>query len=239
MNVNVKVTYVYSLLISLSAGIIGSVSSNLLYDLVGENFYVGLLGAVQGITQMLVAFPAGWWVDKQRDRRSTLLKYMSLLGYLASALTILALLGLLSRGDFGKYIGLLVACVVWGMNDGCVEPTIEALFGDSIPNGNRRTEVESWRSFLSSLGYASGPLTSLLLFAYLGDQWSRDHLVIVWLAGIVPALVATTCMCCYSDNATVQSNSKTSSRLDLFPDGEEQFGYLPPLFLFFLFLSFF
>lgn len=208
MNVNVRITYIFSFLMTLASGITGTVSSILLYDLVGKNFYVGLAGAAQGVMQMLIAFPAGWWADKHKHVRAKLLKRGIIISWLACLITIWVLLnpswsgtpgGSGSSDDWSKYFGLLAAYILWGISDGFTDPIIEAIFSDSIANGDERTKIESWRSLLANLGSSSGPLTSLMLFAYLGDDWSRDHLVMVWLVGISVALAATLCMCCYSD----------------------------------------
>jgi hypothetical protein len=47
MNTNVKATYGFYFTMSLASGIIGTVSSNFLYDLTSQNLYVGLAGAEQ------------------------------------------------------------------------------------------------------------------------------------------------------------------------------------------------
>ena len=98
MNRNVKATYAFYFTMSLANGIAGTVSSNFLYDLTGQNFYVGLAGAAQGLVQMLVAFPAGSWADKHRHSRARLLRYAAVMGYVAALVTMTGLL-FLDRGS--------------------------------------------------------------------------------------------------------------------------------------------
>lgn len=222
MNINIKTTYFYSAFTSLAFGIINSISSNLIYELMKENLYVGILGGIQGLVQMLVAFPLGVIADKMQTTRARLLKCLTIISFLGCLITILAVLGDhvgLPGEGFGQYIALSIACVIWGVNDGCIEPVQEALFSDSIPNGDERTKVESFRSMLRNFGAASGPLTSLLLFFFLGDHWSKENMSTVWLIGLVPLFLATISICYYSDDATIRiTQTMRDPLLIVYPD---------------------
>lgn len=230
MNRNVKATYGFYFSMSLANGIVNTVASNFLFELTGQNLYVGMAGAVQGVVQMVMAFPAGYWADKHRSSRSRLLKYAGVIAYVAALVTIIALVvpgswlarmaALLSVSqEFTRYLILVLAYLLWGLQIGCSEPVQEALFADSMTDGTERTEKESVRSLLDYLGGASGPLTSLVLFVALGDDWSRYHMLLVWLVGACMSVIGSTCLCVYRDSITdnggiieVRSRSSTRTR---------------------------
>jgi hypothetical protein len=200
---------------ALSTSIMGTVASNLLFMLMKENFYVGLAGGIQGLMQMIVAFPAGWYADKNKYSRSILLKKFIIFPLLACICTFIALLVYPSfdQVDRARYFIFLVAYIFWGISDGCTETIIEAIFSDSLTNGQERTSAETTRALIINIGSASGPLTSILLFNSLGDQWSTNNLVIVWLVGISIASISSFCLCFYSDDTNINFGANEQASL--------------------------
>jgi len=205
-NANIVATFVFYFVASLSHGIAGSVSSNLLFLLTGANVYVGWAVGVQGILQMLVALPAGWWADRPNCSRARMLKYGAIIGWLECVVKLVTLVIVVTNdtnNDWAYYAALLVAHALYGIHFGCIDPPMDALFADSMRNGDERTQQESRRALLDNLGSASGPLTSLMLFGIIGNEWSRHAMSLVWLVGVLLSTVAVGCLFVYRDDAVV------------------------------------
>eukprot|EP00977_Amphora_coffeiformis_P027974 scaffold34676_cov176-Amphora_coffeaeformis.AAC.3 len=143
---------------------------------------VGLLSAVEGITQFVAACLAGILADLYR--RDVLLKVSSILGFMASVLIILATT---------KHIFwfLPVALALNGAFDGFGLTASFALFADSIQNG-KRSHYFTQRDIATTVGQFFGPMFGLIMFLLLGDHWSIQSCGQVIIAAqllLVPAFV--------------------------------------------------
>ena len=73
--------------------------------------------------------------------------------------------------------------VLWGLADGVVGGPCQALFADSVPEGERTSAYNSlFVCYCASS--ACGPLVSIILFQTLGDQWDLVHLRTVIYVGL-------------------------------------------------------
>jgi predicted MFS family arabinose efflux permease len=128
---------------------------------------VGYITGIMGIFQLLCSYPAGRYADSHR--RDTLLRLASVLGILAIGTTLYALLSTTQDHYHGSNHLLMVALALWGCTLGIGNTALWALFADSIPSGDR-SHYFTKRSILTTLGTVAGPVTSLIMFLFLGGS---------------------------------------------------------------------
>jgi hypothetical protein len=102
-----------------------------------------------------------------------MLKIGAILWILATVFTIVPLIfGWYSIfSDNILYYMFATSFALWGIVYGFI-----ALFSNSVADGMERTKYFSWL-----LGSSLGPLVSIILFNYFGDEWSRSTMIIIWL----------------------------------------------------------
>lgn len=150
----------------------------------GSNQAVGLISGVQGMAQVLLAFPVGYFGD--RFLRQTLLRWGVLVGICAIAITSYIFVTL-EPGD--SLLLFYVGFFVWGGYVVLTNPAIESLFADSVPTGER-TFIFSLKFALLQIASATGPAISVGLFYRLGDSWKLATLRKVLLIGAAIAVFA-------------------------------------------------
>lgn len=166
----------------------------------GDPKAVGFLTAAMGITQLLVSFPAGFLADKYR--RDTILKVSSVIGVAAILTTMVAL-------HYGSFYWLLTSLSVWGVYWGCAQTAVQALFADSIPDG-QRAHYFTTRSILIKIGQLAGPVGALIMFAILGDRWTIHDCSIVMMAGQIICLPAVFLLWFLNDDEAVPHQEATN-----------------------------
>lgn len=145
-----------------------------LFELTGSNDAVAMVRGIFGASQLLGTLPAGFFGDYLR--RDTVLKAAGAIGFATSVFTVFAFETCDVRLIYGAF-GL------WGLFAAVQSPTLEALFADSVPIGQR-----SWPFTLKfvvlNMALAVGPLAGLLLHSEFGDfSWTIEELRPVVLAG--------------------------------------------------------
>ena len=141
---------------------------------------IGTFMGCMGLSNVLCSIPTGWFADSYR--RDVSLKLASLVGILAIATALMAI-----WLENGSYRYLLAAGCLWGCSRGIGNTALFALFSDSVPKGNR-SEYFTKRNQLIKQGIAAGPITTLLMFYFMGDHWSARECAIVITIGQVVSL---------------------------------------------------
>ncbi|KAI2506479.1 major facilitator superfamily-like protein [Fragilaria crotonensis] len=190
---NIRLTLMYTLIVFAGRSLWSqSVLSTFVYLLQNKDpKAVGVISAAMGLTQLFVSFPAGIFVD--RYRRDYLLKVATVVGLVAIGLTYTAVL---AKHSFHWLIGALS---VWGVFWGISDTSLSALFADSIPDG-QRSKYFTQRSILVKVGNMTGPVSALILFAFLGNEWTTQDCAIVMAFGNAICIPAVLLLACLSDD---------------------------------------
>lgn len=192
-----------------------SVLSAFVYLLKSDNpEFVGILTGLMGVCQLISSFPAGILGDK--FRRDTMLKIGSVVGVLASFLTIAA-------SQAKDFVFLGVALSFWGLYWGITNPSISALFADSMNDGERSSYFTT-RMIIQYMGNATGPLLAFFMFTFLGNDWTIEECQVVLCVAQVLAFPALITLCSLSDDYIVISNSTSydsDTDIDNSSDDEE------------------
>ena len=165
---------------------------------------VGYITCVMGLCQMIVAFPTGYFAD--RYRRDKILQSSSFAGMIAISATLLAIYK-------SSYHYMTFALATWGIAGGMFNPSLSAIFADSVPDG-KRSQYFTQRAILTTLGNVTGPLVALFMFLFLGDKWTIRDCAIVMAFGQVISLPAMLMLCCFKDHEA-PSFGGTSSHADV------------------------
>ena len=154
--------------------------------------WIGYLEAAEGIAQFVTAALTGAIADRSSiarqqqqhnssssssswilihfGRRDSLLRVSSVIGLVASGVTFGSAY---YRAATNVWWWALVgaAPVLWGVFDGINLTANLSLFADSIPDGARSYYLTR-RTMATTIGQLFGPLSALVMFLVLGDQWS-------------------------------------------------------------------
>ena len=141
---------------------------------------IGFITAVMGMTQLIVALPSGYLSDKWLGR-NTMLRAGSVLGVIASVLTLFAV-------KQAHYPILCIALSVWGVFWGLVNTCLMALFADSMDHQSSKYFTQ--RLIVQRVAAMAGPFAALVMFATLGNHWSLENCAFVITAAQVVALPA-------------------------------------------------
>ncbi|ETV99062.1 hypothetical protein, variant 2 [Aphanomyces invadans] len=208
---NVRLTYVYTVFFWSSRSIIlDQVLAGYIYVLTGSNEPVGMVTGINGLVRILVTFPAGYASD--RFRRDTVLKFAGGLGLLCAMLSVSAYIS-------GHMVLLYVAYACWGGYFAIQRPATEALFADSIPNGQREGPM-TIKYILMNVAGALGPIASIVFFYLYGDSWSLSGLEIVLCGGMVVGLPGLIVLFFFNDDLAYENSTRRAERLSVVEDGE-------------------
>ena len=164
----------------------------------GANTMVGLAQGLNGTIQLLVALPSGAAAD--RWRRDRVLRVGLVLGVVA--------MGVLGAAvDQDRLWPLLVAMGCVGTYKGCVLPTVETIFADSVPSG-RRTEFNATKYVVRLLSASLGPLTAMGLFLTIGNHWKPWECGMVVLVGVALTVPALFLLLLFDDDETLGAKSE-------------------------------
>ncbi|KAG9400528.1 hypothetical protein AC1031_010745 [Aphanomyces cochlioides] len=207
---NVKLAYLFTITyFSCNSIIFQQVLSGFIFVLTGSNEPVGVVKGVQGITQMIAAIPGGWACD--HFRRDTILKVASVLGVFCAVLSMVAF-----------YIGHMMLIYVtfgcWGLFSALQSPALEALFADSIPNGERSFPI-TVKHMLMNTAFIVGPAICVVFFLIYGDSWNLAGLQAVLVLGTVIGLPPLVLLFFFNDDlAYANYTSKPKARTLSFVD---------------------
>ncbi|KAL3673795.1 hypothetical protein V7S43_001487 [Phytophthora oleae] len=172
MEHNVQLVFLFTVIYWSASSIISQqVLSGYVYVLTASNTPVGFIKGVQGLAQLLCAFPAGYAADcTHRDR---ILFIAGVIGIVASILTGLAF-------ELGDMLLIYVSFALWGAFTAFQSSAMEALLADSVPIGQRSVPF-TLKYVMRNVALVLGPLCTILLLWKYGDAWT--------LAGLKPVLV--------------------------------------------------
>ena len=173
---------------------------------------VGLITAVMGISQLVMSFPAGVLADKYR--RDTMLKLSSGIGIVAILSTTCTLVLCMRGGTHGtmNFSYLTVSLAIWGCFRGISNTSLSALFADSIPTG-QRSKFFTQRTILTTLGNTTGPFVALVMFFFLGDNWSVKDCATVMLVGQLVCAPPMMLLCLMNDDYAVNMPQQQQEEL--------------------------
>ncbi|CAK4085047.1 unnamed protein product [Aphanomyces euteiches] len=207
---NVKLAYLFTLTyFSCNSIIFQQVLSGFIFVLTGSNEPVGVVKGVQGITQMIAAIPGGWACD--HFRRDTILKVASVLGVFCAVLSMVAFY-------IGHMLLIYVTFGCWGLFSALQSPALEALFADSIPNGERSFPI-TVKHMLMNTAFIVGPAICVVFFLIYGDSWNLAGLQAVLMLGTVIGLPPLVLLYFFNDDlAYANYTSKPKARTLSFVD---------------------
>ena len=123
---------------------------------------VGLVQGLTGIATVACALPVGIYSDKtQRHHIARFSATLDALGIVTSTTAVLV-------NCSYKFHLFLVAAVLWGMSAAC-DSSLDALFADSIPTGNRSSEFTQMLA-ISRACLGAGPLLAAVIFHFCGAR---------------------------------------------------------------------
>ena len=209
-----------NVLLNLLASSIGGVGDSIwsqtilvyfLKQLTGSNTKVGITTAIQGGSQLLTAFPAGWAAD--RWSRSPIIA----IGGVAMLLSIAAVAYgvVVSAWDTGSTsfallcIGLALNGLAGGINNG----PAQALLADSLTTG-LRDEYYNYIFIAYMGGSMAGPLLCVILFTYWDgysshtERWPMDKLRWVILIGLALEIPVAIIMFLFRDSEALGDKSR-------------------------------
>jgi MFS family permease len=163
---------------------------------------VGFITAIMGMSQVLVAFPAGHAADKYgRDR---VLRLGSLVGFISISILCFAVYK-------QNYSTLAIALAASGVFMGITSPCTMALLADSIREG-QRAKYFTHNLQVTRAGQMFGPILALALFSFWGDKWEIEECSWVLAIGqffCIPAII----LLCYmkDDYAVSDAGSREST----------------------------
>jgi MFS family permease len=150
---------------------------------------VGYVTAAMGMSQVLASLPAGCLARKwQRD---TMLKLGSIVGAGAVGMTAVAI----TKSNFPC---LIIALSLWGVMWGITDTALPSLFLDSIPDDEQNSYFRCGSRIIRSANFL-GPLTALVIFHCLGNQWTISNCSIVMGIGLAFCFPVIFILCCLRD----------------------------------------
>lgn len=170
----------------------------------GDNLAIGFAEGLQGIANMISAFPAGWVADKYT--RTAVVRFGCILEFLLGGLFIWAVV-ISAPGSTSSYGLICVALTLQGICDGIVGGPLMALMDDSVPAG-ARSQINTWQSVVAQLASASGPLLAATLFVNHGDTWAIDTMKKVIVIGTVVTQLGTLSACLMNDKYSLGEESQ-------------------------------
>lgn len=211
MNRNVRLNLIQTGLLAIADSIwTGTVLAAFVYimqrDHTVKNTSVGMVEMAFGLSQLVSAFPVGYLADKKG--RAPLIRVGGALSILAAIATGYVVWETteedIEKGSTPAWaMWALAGCMcVWGVVSGIASGPSQALYADSVPEGER----SKWFNYLYwtyLLGSTVGPATTVALFHIYGNGWSLRELRIVFLVGLGFELIVAIPSFFYSDKAAL------------------------------------
>ena len=142
-----------------------------------------------GVAQLITALPIGWLAD--RWGRGPICRIGGVFLLLATGTSIVAVVNPFNWPNTVVYYALCFAMVVWGISEGISNGPAQALFADSVAEGERSTYY-TVLMMCYMLPSALGPALCILLFSVWGDTWTLAQIRIPFVVGLcleIPAAV--------------------------------------------------
>ena len=160
----------------------GTVLVAYVYALTGQsNTMAGVLEAMSGVVQLITALPVGYLAD--RWGRGPVCKVGAITLLVACACTAVAVENPMGWSNTAVYWTLCFAMCVWGICEGVVWGPAQALFADSVVEGER-SAAYTFLMLAYMLPNALGPAVCVGLFAVWGDSWSLSEIRLPFIVGI-------------------------------------------------------
>ena len=137
----------------------------------GSQTKVGLAVGAQGVANLATSFPGAWLGD--RYGRKFIIRIAVVVGCMGFAALVLALFS--GLGPYQEFLCLSGALFTIGIYQGAQNPSVEAVFADSVESGVR-SSIYAKKASLRILGNASGPMLAVCAFAFLGNDWKAYEL---------------------------------------------------------------
>ncbi|GLD97971.1 hypothetical protein PINS_up006668 [Pythium insidiosum] len=199
---NVKNAYVVTFFLWAARSILfQQIISGYVFVLTNSNKPVGVVKGIQGISQLLFSFPAGYLADK--TRRDTILKVSGAIGLFSTLLTFVAV-------EQTSLSLLYVAFALWGFFAAFQDPAMEALFADSIPHGQRSFPFMI-KYNISNLAMVLGPSMAMLLLYFYGDVWQIRELTGVLEFGTVLMAIAAVLLFRFNDDLALENEQDAAA----------------------------
>lgn len=164
------------------------------FQLTKSNKPVGIVNGIKGILQLVFSLPAG--VASDRVRRDRILKFSGAIGICTSIVTWYALL-------HSSMVLLYGAFASWGVFTAFQNPSMEALFADSIPHGKRSFPFMV-KYIICNVALICGPLACIVLFINFGNSWEIEELTPVLCFGVLLALIGSILLFQFNDSYAVE-----------------------------------
>lgn len=220
MNHNVRLSLIQTGLLAIADSIwTGTVLAAFLYimqrDHAFKNTSVGMVEMAFGLSQLVSAFPVGYLADKRG--RAPLIMAGGALSIVASVATGYVVWETteedIENGATPPWaMWALAGCMcVWGVVSGIASGPSQALYADSIPEGER----SKWFNYLYwayLLGSTVGPATAVALFHIYGNEWSLRELRIVFLVGLGFELIVAIPSFFFSDLAALPEKNASPEK---------------------------
>ena len=188
----------------------------------GANGWVGNVEAANGLASLVTALPVGYLADTLVGGRSKVLKFGGLL-ILGTALLnggLFVWIGTPDDGDhdmmsedqaLAPHTELYLAGIMalWGTAGGIVDGPAQALFADSIPQG-KRSRYYMYLFVCYNIASCLGPLTSIGLFQWLGDDWDLYDLRLVMYVGLVLEMINGVLMMFFDDSKALDEDTNNN-----------------------------
>ncbi|KAK9864374.1 hypothetical protein WJX84_002708 [Apatococcus fuscideae] len=213
LNRNVQLGLSFTFFETASASIrSGEILSAYIYLITKSNSFVGYVQGVNGILQLASAVPAGWVADAWR--RDYVLRGAACIGA-AAAITLAA--SLIFRWPIWT---LFVAMSLLGLYRGFNNPSLEAIWADSVAAG--RSKLYTVKYVTQMMASGTGPVLSIIMFQSLGDEWKVGACRLVVLVGLSMFTVPLFILCSFKDEHTLGQESQPIRQGTPSPEQQEE-----------------
>ncbi|CAJ1035021.1 putative Major Facilitator Superfamily/Sugar transporter [Leishmania shawi] len=159
---------------------------------------VSFLASVCGVAQLLGALVVGCIADRQPRQRC--IRTGAVCAVVSLALFVCA---------FWTASMWLILCAqaLWGLYTGIISTSVEALFADSVPQG-QRTSIYNVKWVIQTVSYIGGYGVAALLFFVWGNSWSPQRVRVVMTLGVVVHPLALVPLCWLQDRYSVREENE-------------------------------
>mmetsp|Transcript_6639 Transcript_6639/g.24632 ORF Transcript_6639/g.24632 Transcript_6639/m.24632 type:complete len:380 (+) Transcript_6639:147-1286(+) len=222
-NWNVRLALAYGALQSASSSLFGQTNLAAYINLITDDndAKVGLLTGLQGAINLGTAVVVAPLLDKGVCSREAALRLAGVLGFtvvITGLCHCLYTRHVVSLSEFYYIFGTTFLC--YGTFQGMTSATLESLFADSIPSGNR-SRVYTFRSMLRTAGNAMGPLVAVVIFLLMTNDWTDFELRIVMCVGF--SLFSLPCLLLFFFRESSTLGHESESLLIRNPDRPDRY----------------
>ena len=182
-----------------------------------KNAGVGYVEASNGLAGLATAIPVGYLADKIGRSKVIRSGGFCLIFTVFVQIYIMQWVGVDEEelekdpSKVDKSMRAFVAVMaLWGISGGVVNGPVQALYADSTPAGKRSTYYQ-YQFTAYMLSSCLGPLVAIIMFQYLGDDWTLADLRIVIFTAMGLEIIAGVVMMFFDDRkALVEDDDATS-----------------------------